>query len=601
MTANKKWVLLGLCFAALLAGPAIYQRLSETSPAARPIVTVDDREELIARYGLWLEESASEAGIDFEHTPPRIDSRLAHIEPQIASMGAAVSVIDFNHDGWLDIYLTNSSPGSLNRLYKNKHDGTFVDVAGKMGVANVNQTGTGASMGAVWGDYDHDGYEDLFLYKWGRPELFHNDGGKGFTRVSDKAGLPDWINAGTATWFDYNSDGLLDLFIGGYWADDVRLAHIENTRIMLESFEYANNGGRNYMLKNQGNGQFVDVTEKVGLQSTRWSLAVVAADLNDDNAPDLFLVNDYGVSELFLNVPGENGRRFREIGESCGIGQTPESGMTASVGDIFNTGALALYESNITEPGVLIQGNNLWVPTSQDPLRYQNMATVLGVEMGGWSFGAQFGDLNNDGHLDLYLTNGYVSGEPGTTYWYDFSQITGGHSSIISDAANWPAMNGRSLSGYQRKRLWLNDGAGGFTEVSQAVGATDRLCGRAVVLADLQNRGVLDVLVANQWGPFLLYRNHVDPDNHWITFKLEGTVSNRSAIGAQVRVFWNDQQQLQEVVAASGYSAQSPLRLHFGLGPHAEVDKVAIRWPSGTRQVLESPEVDRIHHIREPR
>src|SRR5690606_1701497 len=156
------------------------------------------------------------------------------------------------------------------------------------------------------------------------------------------------------------------------------------------------------------------------------------------------------------------------------------------------------------------------------------MASVMGVELGGWSFGAQFGDLNNDGFTDLYLVNGYVSGNPGTTYWYDFSEITGGNSRIISDARNWPAMNGRSLSGYQQKRVWLNGGDGRFTEVSQVVGARDTYDGRAVALADLENRGVLDVIVANQGGPLLIYRNHVPKDRNWIALELHGTAGNRS-------------------------------------------------------------------------
>ena len=153
--------------------------------------------------------------------------------------------------------------------------------------------------------------------------------------------------------------------------------------------------------------------------------------------------------------------------------------------------------------------------------------------MGGWSLGAQFGDLNNDGTLDLYLTNGYVSADRNKSYWYDFSKVAGGNSTIIGDAANWPAMDGRSLSGYQQKRVWLNDGAGKFNDVAQAVGVTDTYDGRSVALADLWNRGVLDVVVANQRGPLLIYKNTVAPENKWIDFELEGTASNRSAIGAR--------------------------------------------------------------------
>ena len=241
-------------------------------------------------------------------------------------------------------------------------------------------------------------------------------------------------------------------------------------------------------------------------------------------------------------------------------------------------GRYAVYVSNISEEGVLIQGNNLWVPkegtSGRCELKYENLARELGVEIGGWSFGAQFGDLNNDGTLDLYLTNGYVSLDRNKSYWYDFSKIAGGHSMIINDAKNWPAMEGRSLSGYQAKQLWLNDGAGKFVNVAQAVGVTDTYDGRAVALADLWNRGVLDVVVANERGPLLIYKNTVTPENKWIEFELEGTASNRSAIGAQVTLFWNGQQQVQEVSGGSGFAAQNQRRLHFGLGKCPQIEKV---------------------------
>jgi hypothetical protein len=593
MRSGAKQTLLGVCFAGLLAGPVAWRQLARTDPA--PL----HRQEAIDRYGLALTEDAAASGIEFVHTRPRIDAKLHNIEPQIAAMGASVSVVDFDRDGWADLYVTNSGPGTLNRLYRNQHDGHFSDVAGKLGVADLNRPGTGACMGSVWADYDNDGYEDLFVYKWGRPELFHNDAGRGFTRVTETAGLPAWINAGTATWFDYDRDGKVDLFIGGYWPDDVRLEAVATTRIMPESFEYANNGGHNHLLRNQGDGTFAEVSAAAGLTSTRWTLAVIAADLNEDGWPDLFVSNDYGMSELFINEAGPAGRRFREMGSESGIGRNPKSGMNASLGDVMNSGLPAIYESNISEPGVLVQGNNLWMPSAPGSTQFVNLASVMGVELGGWSFGAQFGDLNNDGFLDLYLVNGYVSGRPRTTYWYDFSEITGGHSRIISDAKNWPAMEGRSLSGYQRKRLWLNGGDGRFEEISQAVGATDTFDGRAVALADFQNRGVLDVVVANQGGPLLLYRNRVKPGRNWIEFDLRGRSSNRSAIGARVRVRWKGQEQLQEVVAASGFSAQNQHRLHFGLGAAANVDRVSIRWPSGREQVLESPAVNQIHRIEE--
>jgi hypothetical protein len=277
--------------------------------------------------------------------------------------------------------------------------------------------------------------------------------------------------------------------------------------------------------------------------------------------------------------------------------------MNVAFGDIFNDGRLSIYKTNISEPGVLVQANDLWVPKKQaggGPLQYEDLASSLGVDLGGWSWGAQFGDLNNDGTLDLYLVNGYVSAGERTSYWYDFAQIAVGHSAIIADAKNWPAMKGRSLSGYQRKRVWINDGLGRFTDVAQVVGVTDVYDGRAVALADLANRGVLDVIVANQNGPLLVYRNTVQPGRHWIDFDLEGRASNRSAIGARVEVHWNNQKQVQEVSGGSGFSAQNQRRLHFGLGAHDEVDRVVIRWPSGRTQTLDALRADAIYTLQEP-
>lgn len=596
MTAIVRERALRLAWAALLvASLAAVAALNQPAAEGGDPGASDARD----RYGFGLEEVAARAGIDFVHQGPTFDRQLDHIMPQVASMGAAVAVADFDRDGWQDFYVTNSAEGSLNRLYRNGGDGTFRDVAAELKLADVNRTGV--SMGAVWGDFDNDGYEDLFLYKYGRPELFHNDEGRGFTPVGERAGLPRWVNTNSAVWLDYDRDGWLDLFLAGYWPEEVDLWHLKTTRIMPESFEYAENGGRNYLLRNRGDGTFDETAAAVGLDSRRWTLAVAAADLMGTGYPDLFLANDYGVSELYAN---RGGKQFVDVSRETGVGRTPKSGMNAAFGDVFNDGRLSIYKTNISEPGVLVQANDLWVPKQAGAgagLEYENLASSLGVDLGGWSWGAQFGDLNNDGTLDIYLVNGYVSAGDRTSYWYDFSEIAVGHSAIIADARNWPAMKGRSLSGYQRKRVWLNDGLGRFTEVAQVVGATDVHDGRAVALADLSNTGVLDVLVANQRGPLLLYRNTVRPGRHWIAFELEGSASNRSAIGARMELHWNGKVQLQEVSGGSGFSAQNQRRLHYGLGSAAHVDRVVIRWPTGRRQTMEAPQIDTLHKITEPR
>ena len=593
---------LAVVFLAMLATPALIRRFA--GRATPSIVAAGDPG---LRYGFHLKEVSRPSGIEFVHEAPTLDPKLSHIMPQVASMGAAVAVSDVDRDGHLDLYVTNSKEGSKNRLYRNKGDGTFEDVAERLGLADVNQRENGVSMGAVFGDYDNDGFEDLFLYKWGRPELLRNDEGRRFTRVTDATSLPAWANINTAVWLDYDRDGRLDLFLGGYYPERLNLWNLADTKIMPESFEYANNGGRKYLYRNLGQGRFEEVSAKVGLVSTRWALAAVAADLRGTGYPDLFIANDYGVSELFINEGGH----FREVGREAGVGYAPKSGMNASVGDVLNQGRLAVYVSNISEEGILLQGNNLWVPTggtSQLPT-YENMARAMGVDLGGWSFGAQFGDLNNDGFLDLYLVNGYVSASRDESYWYDYSKVAGGHQVVIGDAANWPAMGARSLAGYQPKKVWINDGSGRFVDVAQMVGATDRHDGRSIALADLSGRGALDVVVANQRGPLLLYKNEVAADRQWIAFDLEGacrgdanlrSCSNRSAVGAQVEIFWNGRRQLQEVSGGSGFCAQNQRRLHFGLGGAASVDRAVIRWPSGKTQELKTIQAGRVHRVEEP-
>jgi enediyne biosynthesis protein E4 len=593
---GMKRLFLSIFFVGLLAAPILLKQ----SSALRIVGSGPDvKSTALSRYGFFLEETAHNAGIDFVHEAPVLDPKLAPIMPEMAALGASVSIVDYDRDGWPDIYVLDSREGGKNALYHNLRDGTFKDVAPELGIADVNRTGSGVSTSAVWGDYDNDGYEDLLLIKWGRPELYHNDEGRGFTRVTEQAGLPPWINANTAIWLDFDGDGLLDLFIGGYYSEEVDLWHLTTTKIMPESFEYARNGGRKYLFRNLGNGRFEEVSEKLGINSRRWALAAGAADLRGSGHPDLFIANDYGVSELYLN----DGSRFHEVGAQTGIGFAPKSGMSVSFGDVLNSGRFAIYVSNISEEGILIQGNNLWVPkegTAGKDLKYENLAGAFGVELGGWSFGAQFGDLNNDGNLDLLVTNGFVSLDRSRSYWYDFAKVAGGHSSIIADAMNWPAFDGRSLAGYQTKRLWINDGAGRFVEAARAVGVTETYDGRAVALADLWNRGVLDVVVANQNGPLLVYKNTVKPENAWIEFELEGTKSNRSAIGAQVSLYWGKGQQLQEVSGGSGFAAQNQRRLHFGLGQSERVEKAVIRWPSGKVQTIDQPAVRQLHKLKEP-
>jgi hypothetical protein len=201
--------------------------------------------------------------------------------------------------------------------------------------------------------------------------------------------------------------------------------------------------------------------------------------------------------------------------------------------------------------------------------------------------------------MDLYLANGFISGKKGTSYWYDYSKVTGGNRSIISDIKNWPAMEGRSHSGYQRNKVWLNTGKGFMYDVSEKVAGPQTYDSRSVVMADLWNRGVLDVLVGCQNEKLLVYKNHTNPEHRWIGFELTGTKSNRSAIGAIVKLYWDSQEQAQVLTGGIGFSSQNQRRIQFGLGTQDRVDKVEIIWPGGSTQIITLPEPMKVHKILE--
>jgi hypothetical protein len=548
------------------------------------------------RPAFFLQNVAAEAGVQFVHHAPTLDPKIANIAPLIAAMGASVSVTDVNDDGWPDLYFTNSRFGYANALYLNNRNGTFTDVASQAGVADVNRPGEGVSMGAVWGDFDNDGLEDLLIYKWGYLQLFRNLGNLHFVDVTRAAGLRQWMNSNGAIWLDYDRDGLLDLYVTGYFRSDIDLWHLKTTRIMHHSFEFATNGGKNRLFHNLGNGRFADVTDKMGVGSTRWTLAAAAADFNGDGWPDLFLANDYGPEELFVN---DSGKQF--VLSRAGLESDSKSGMSATLGDVLNRGRLDAFVTNISEQGYLFQGNNLRLNFLPELGRFEQGATARsGVADAGWAWGAQLGDLDNDGRNELYIVNGYVSGDRDHSYWYAMSKVAGANGNLFEDTKNWPAIGSASLSGYERSHVLVNRGVKGWVDVASQVGVTDEYDGRAVALVDLFNRGVLDVVVANQNQPALIYRNSVEPGRHWIGFRLVGTRSNRSAIGAEVTVEADGARQLRVVDGGMGFSSQNDRRLHFGLGMTGRVDRAVIQWPSGLRQTVEHPTVDSLHVVVEP-
>ena len=544
--------------------------------------------------GFALRDESAKAGINFRHHRPTFDPRIAGVEPHVAALGAAVSVADFDGDNHPDLYFTNSRFGEPNALYHNRGDGTFEEVAASVGLADLNRPGEGVSMGAVWGDIDNDGREDILVYRYGYLALFRNVDGQTFQDITAQAGLRRWMNSNSAIWLDYDRDGLLDLYVTAYFRD-IDLWHLTTTRIMHNSFEFATNGGKNLLFHNMGGGKFEDVTDKMRVGSTRWTLAAASADFNSDGWPDIYLANDYGPEELYLN---DRGTRF--VLATSGLESESKSGMSVAIGDAFNRGRLDAFITNISERGYIFQNNNLRLNEMRESQRFRNVAEGQ-IADAGWAWGAQFGDFNNDGANELFVANGFISADREKSYWYSMSKIAGANGRFFEDAATWPPFGNASLSGYERSRVYLNRGVAGWVDVAKQVGVTDLYDGRAVATADLSNRGAVDVIVANQNQPALLYRDYPDTANHWIAFKLIGTRSNRSAIGAEVVIESGDFTQRRVVDGGSGFASQNDRRPHFGLGSREWIDRVVIHWPSGGTQVVLRPRIDEIVTVTEPR
>lgn len=554
-----------------------------------------------ASAGGWrLREVARERGLDFTHRAASFDPRLAHIMPHVAGVGAAVSLVDANGDGRLDVYATSSADGAPNALFVQDESGHFTDRAAEAGLAQLNVAGQGCSMGSIWADYDGDGDRDAFVYGYGRVQLFQNDGALHFRDVTAEAGVGRRMNCNAACWVDYDRDGWLDLYVAGYFREEVDLWKLADTRIMTESFEFAQNGGHNYLYRNLGDGRFADVTSETGCDSTRWTFAVAAADFDDDGWQDIYCANDYGVEELFLNRAAKsgNGRRF-ERASGRGLEESSKSGMAVAVGDFLGDGTLGVYVTNISKAGYLFQGNNLRVNRLASGGPLQNVSEGVVADC-GWAWGAQFGDLDNDGRVDLFVANGFRSANKERDYWYGMGKIATATGKLAEDAQFWPPMEDRSLSGYERSRVLLNQGRMRFTDAAASAGVDDLDDGRAVALGDVWADGALDVLVANQDARLIAYRGENAPGRHWLRVQLRGKAPNTDAIGARATLLRGGKKQTQVVLAGSGFCAQNELALHFGLGEATTFDELVLRWPSGAEQRLKDLRVDSVNEVNEP-
>jgi tetratricopeptide (TPR) repeat protein len=547
------------------------------------------------------------AGINSRHHRPVLDHQLDNIMSWVTSVGAAAAAVDYNNDGWMDLYVTDSRKGYPNHLYRNNGDGTFTDVAEQAGLAWVNTEEKGVSMDCVWCDYDNDGWPDLFLVRWGVNSLFHNNGNGTFTEVTDKLfrkrdGSPgmDWANGCAAIFLDYNMDGRPDIFVGNYFTA-VDLWHLKSTRIMHNDFEKGGNAGRNRLYRQNADGTFTEVAHELGLDDPAWTLSVGAADLNNDGWPDIYCANDFGPDQLFLN--NKQGG-FTNI-TATAIGFDTKKGMNVDFGDFDNDGWLDIYVANITTAEYLQEGNMLWHNNGVGPdgnLTFTDISLETGTYDGGWGWGAKFFDADNDGRLDIIAVNGFVSAGPGN-YWYDLATWTV-KGPDVADAKNWPAIGDRSFSGYEKDRFFHNDGNYTFSERAHEYGLDSTRDGRGVVCFDYNNHGYLDVFIANQDQAPQLFRNNLGSitHNHWLMVRLIGdpkTGITRDALGARVTIVTAAGRQMRENNGGKCYCGQSDPRLHFGLGGENHVKLLEVRWPDGGLQYLENVAADRLLTIRQ--
>ncbi len=522
------------------------------------------------------------AGIEFVHY------KGSNGTPTILEeTGPGVCVADYDGDGYPDIYFVNGRDlynrgiSVRNALYHNNGDGAFTDVTEKAGVP-----GTAYGLGCVWGDYDNDGYPDLYVTQYGKDVLYHNNGDGTFTDVTDKAGVGatelGTVFHSAATFFDYDRDGRLDLYVGGYAdfkstsqrACDIGHGVMNPCRPMVYP------GSPAVLYHNNGDGTFSDVTRAAKIyQPNGYNLAVGAADYDDDGWPDLFVANDGADAYLyhnnrdgtFTNVAMASGMAFTQDGNAMGA-------MCIALGDYENDGHLGLLITDFQ-----LASDHLWHNNGKgyfDQVDYPS--GIGGPTKQVLSFGGGFFDYDNDGWLDIFIANGGV--------WPDIEKI--------SDSLHYRQINS----------LFHNERHGKFAEVSKISGngfSTPRV-GRGVAFADFDNDGLVDVVVANNGDAPLLLHNDGPAGgaarNHFVNFKLVGTRSNRDAMGARIKVRAGGAEgmnQMREIEGGGSFMSQSDLRANFGLGARATVEEVDVRWPSGLHQTFRNLKADKFYVITE--
>jgi enediyne biosynthesis protein E4 len=496
--------------------------------------------------------------------------------------GCGIAFFDYDHDGWLDIFVPGGSqlegapPGITNRLYKNNRDGTFSDVTKQAGLERAVW-----ASGVCVGDYNNDGFDDLFLSCWGQNILYRNNGNGTFSDVTREAGLlhskPEW-GAG-CTFTDYNRDGVLDLFVSTYLNFDLKTVPLPGATdnctwkgIAVNCGPRGLPTGRNFLYRNNGDGTFTDVSEASGIAKVdhRYAMTAVAADFDDDGWPDIFVACDSTPSILYRN---NRDGTFTDVALEAGVAYNEDgreqAGMGVAIGDVLNSGRLDIFKTHFADDTPILysnQGNN----------RFEDMTSKAGfgafTRYVGW--GAGFADFDNDGFLDLLFVNGNV-----------YPELE-------------PFFTGYK---YRNPRILLrNLGSGVFKNVSDSSGPgiAASHSSRGCAFGDFDNDGRIGVVIMNMGEPPSLLRNETVNSNRWLKLKLIGTKSNRSAIGARVFVTASGRRQRQEVLSQSSFYSQSDLRLHFGLGSSASAD-VEVQWPSGLKEVYRDVKSNQILSLKE--
>ncbi len=543
----------------------------------------------LAATGKWFEDVTERAGVNHPHSNRSFDNPYANIMAGYTALGASAVAADYDGDGFEDVFVTDSKLGGKNHLYHNNHNFTFTDVAEEAGVAGGNdeQNATAASL---WFDYNNDGRPDLLVVRFGHNTLYENEGNGRFKDVTKQAGLYRYSNAIKALAFDYDRDGKLDLFIGSYFSP-INIFKPDSPRFFPESFETANNGGGVTVFHNEGNGTFTDVTKKVGLTLSGWTLDMGNGDADNDGFDDLYIACDFGTDRFFHN--NGNGT-FTDITEKA-IGFDTKKGMNVDWGDYDNDGLLDIYVTNITDD-YMREGNFLW--HNNGDLTFTDVSRDTGTAETGWGWGAKFFDYDNDGWLDLYVMNGWVSAGKESYVPDVFAMITK-PGIDFADARNWPPMGSKSLSGYEKKKLFHNEHGQSFRNDAARHGLDSIRDGRGLAIADFDNDGKLDIFAANANGNPYLYRNTMPDGRHWAQFELHGTKSNKAAVGAQVRLKAGGTTRLQYINGGNSFAGQSSNRVHFGLGDVSKIDEIEVRWPTGVHEVFTGVEADKLNRITE--